>query len=186
MPHEVLRTAAAEQRDKEQCALVHRPGGSQRAGAEPERWARPRIAPVGKVRPDAKVNEKEERMTPSGRLEGPRSLSRDRVSAYECRIDSSGRIIRGRYVNGWFGGFSAKKLQEELMPWLSQHATQRYSYPFLLTHHRLQEKTAVHIQERIGRKARVSDLSWSPRRPGTPKTQVAVVESAEEFRLLTP
>lgn len=135
--------------------------------------------------PMVRGNRREVTMIRSDRLEGPRSLSQDRVSAYECQIDSSGRIIQGRYLKGWYGAFSAKRLQEELMPWLAQSVTQGCSYPFLLTHHRLKEKTSLHIQEHTDRKSRISDLSWTPRRSKTSKTQVAIVESAMKFRLLT-
>jgi hypothetical protein len=54
-----------------------------------------------------------------------------RISAYECDVDQSGNPVKkGRYVVGWYGAFTPNKLQEEIMPKLSQYAAQENVFLF--------------------------------------------------------
>lgn len=120
----------------------------------------------------------------------PRNLSPDRLNAYECQLDASGKPIKGRYVKcgGWYGTFTVERLRDELMPKLAQHAAHGvWSYPFLITYHLLEVQATVHIShsqiDHTG-KARGEDIKITPRPPRSAQTWHAVVLSPTEFKLL--
>lgn len=111
-----------------------------------------------------------------------RNLPTSRISAYECQVDTFGKLIRGKYVRGWYGHFTAERLQSEIMPKLAEYAAQGWSYPFLLTSHRLQEKATVHITA-TPRKA--AGVKFSPRQRKSTHTQLALINSPTSFQLLS-
>ena len=109
-----------------------------------------------------------------------------RISAYECEVDLSGNPVKqGKYVVGWYGTFSPNKLQQEIMPKLSQYAAQENVYPFLIVSHRLEDKSKVNLPEDKSRKiTRASDIKFSRRRRHSLPKWVAVVYSATEYKVL--
>ncbi len=117
--------------------------------------------------------------------EASRNIPRDRISVYECKLNMSGQPGRGKYVTGWYGGFTSEMLRIEIMPSLAILEAKGWLYPFLITSHRLKEKTKVYSPEK-GEIRRGSDLDFDRREPESPKTDVAVVFSPTEFKLLSP
>ena len=115
-----------------------------------------------------------------------RRYSEWRISAYECEVDSQGisyklgRTGKPKYVTGWYGRFNVKKLQNDIMPKLSQYETsKKRSYPFLITQHRLKDETAAHILSR-------KKVKFDPRKPATGHTWCAIVLSSTEYKCLSP
>lgn len=107
-----------------------------------------------------------------------RQLSQYRISAYECAVNSSDEpVTRGAYIRGWYGIFDEHRLQNEIMPKLSEYVGQGYSYPILITSHRLASKTAVEITP-------PKDLKFHHRNKESEQTSVAVVLSLTMFKLL--
>jgi len=119
-------------------------------------------------------------------IEVGRNLSRDRISAYECEMRASGELVKRKYVTGWYGIFTVERLKSELTPKLAEWAVQGLAYPFLITSHQLKDKTTIHITPPPEKRARSSDIRFSPRQQSSPQTWLAVVLSATEFKLLPP
>ncbi|MBA7596249.1 hypothetical protein ES703_03219 [subsurface metagenome] len=117
-----------------------------------------------------------------------RNLPEARISAYECEVNMSGRPVKRKehkYVKGWYGHFNEKRLLGELIPKLQEYLPGGYSYPFLITTHRLEAKTTADISPPPGRKrARASDIRFQRRRRSSPQEWVAVVLSATTYKLL--
>ena len=108
-----------------------------------------------------------------------RKYSEWRISAYECRLNSSGDVLkRGRYVIGWYGLFDIHRLKSEIMPKLAEYAAQGWSYPFLVTSHRLRSKTMVKITP-------PKDVKYYRRRPDSRQTWHAVVLSTSKYKDIT-
>lgn len=109
-----------------------------------------------------------------------RKQSEWRINAYECETDSSGVPVRkGRYVKngGWYGLFGMDRLENEIMPKLAECAGGEWSYPFLITQHRLESKAEVHI---ISRKA----FRFDHRKRISKPTWLAVILSRTGYKLL--
>ena len=109
-----------------------------------------------------------------------------RISAYECQVVPSGvsyklgKTGKPRYVRGWYGLFDTHRLENEIIPKLAEYVEVRErSYPFLITQHRLENKTIAHITP-------PKDVKSDPRKPATGHTWCAVVLSDTEFELLSP
>ena len=108
-----------------------------------------------------------------------RKYSQQRLSAYECEVDSRGiPLRRGKYIKGWYGRFDESRLQSEIMPELAEYAARKGSYPFLITHHWLEGSTAVDISP-------PRYLKFHPRKRRSGQTWLAVVLSSTEFKLLS-
>ena len=119
------------------------------------------------------------------KLKVGRPYSKWRISAYECKVDESGALkLQGNYVVGWYGPFTAKKLEVEILPKLSQYAEQGKRYPFLVTEHRLKDEAEVRLPEGLNRKLRAYDVKFEKRRRCTNIQHVAVVYSQTSFKLL--
>jgi len=116
-----------------------------------------------------------------------RKYSEWRISAYECEVDSSGVPIRKRksrgegsgYVRGWYGMFDTYRLQNEIMPKLDEYVAQGWSYPFLITQHRLENKATLDIIP-------PTDLKYYPHKRQSEQPWLAVVLSHKKFKLLSP
>ncbi len=109
-----------------------------------------------------------------------------RISAYECEFDSSGisyklgETGKPAYVLGRYGWFNEDRLQEEIIPKLSEYVEAREAqYPFLITQHRLERETTAHITSLKG-------VKFDPRKPATGHSWCAVVLSRTEYKLLSP
>ena len=109
-----------------------------------------------------------------------------RISAYECEVTPSGvsyklgRTGKPRYVRGWYGLFDTHKLENEIITKLAEYVEVREkSYPFLITQHRLKNKTSAHITF-------PKDIKFDRRKPATGHSWCAVVLSDKEFELLSP
>jgi len=115
-----------------------------------------------------------------------RPYSTWRTSAYECEVDLSGNPVKqGKYVVGWYGAFTPNKLQQEIMPKLSQYAAQENVYPFLIVSYQLENKSKVTLSEDKSRKiTRASDIKFSRRPRHSPPKGVAVVYSATACKIL--
>jgi hypothetical protein len=113
-----------------------------------------------------------------------RPYSTWRISAYECETDlSNNPKKKGRYVVGWYGTYSPKRLQHEIMPKLSEYAAQGYIYPFLVVSYQLENKSKVTLLADKPRRA--SDIMFSPRQRRSPQKMEAIVYSATECKVLT-
>ncbi len=56
------------------------------------------------------------------KLKVGRPYSTWRISAYECKVGESGALkLQGNYVIGWYGPFTQKKLELEILPKLSHN-----------------------------------------------------------------
>lgn len=109
-----------------------------------------------------------------------RHLSNIRISAYECEVHTSGKPVRKRYVRGWYGQFTVERLQSEIIPKLAEYAAaRRRSYPFLITTHQLQEKTAVYVPP----PKKASDVEFSHRQRKSTQTELAVVLSPKQYKI---
>ena len=115
-----------------------------------------------------------------------RKYSTDRIRAYECELDSSGkpvRKIRSLRV-GWYGLLDEAMLRTRILGKLAEYARQGWHYPFLLIQVRLVDKTDVRLRRNPPRRG--SDIGFAPRKadPRFGETPVAVVVSETEYRLL--
>ena|SRR3989338_3563394 len=115
----------------------------------------------------------------------PRKYSVWRVSAYECQVDSLGvayklgKTGKPKSVTGWYELFGESRLQDEFMPKLDEYVNNREAeYPFLITQHRLERETTVHIASPKG-------IKFDHRKPVTGHTWRAVVLSRTEYKLLS-
>lgn len=107
-----------------------------------------------------------------------RQLSQYRVSAYECEVNSSDEpVIRGAYIRGWDGMCDEHRLQNEIMPKLSEYVGQGYAYPILITSHKLASRTTLEITP-------PKNLKFHHRNKESEQTSVAVVFSLTKFKLL--
>lgn len=120
-------------------------------------------------------------ITRIGRL--GRKLPIGRISAYECNVLNSGEVVVEKYVTGWYRTFSLDRLRTELMPKLAEYACQGRRYPFLITSHQLNDKAEVWASSRPDKKARASDIKFSPRTRNSSKVRLAIIRSPKEFEL---
>jgi hypothetical protein len=114
-----------------------------------------------------------------------RKYSADRVRAYECELDSSGKPVRKlRYVTSWYRMFHEERLRTQFLPKLTDSARKGRRYPFLLTQGSLMDKTDVSFRHHPPRTA--SDIRFAPRKADTRfgETWLAVVLSETQYRLL--
>ena len=66
-----------------------------------------------------------------------RNLSEHRIAAYECTVEGSA-IKKGKWVVAWYGMFHEQRLKEEIVPKLTEYASQGASYPFLINSYMLE------------------------------------------------
>jgi hypothetical protein len=122
----------------------------------------------------------------SNKIELGRSLSTLRIGAYECTLDSQGNPqIQSGQVVGWYGSFTAGRLEKEIMPKLAEYVAQGKHYPFIIATYELQSKAEVNLPRGVApEKIRVKDIIFEPRPQDTPFVLKAIVFSASEYKLL--
>jgi hypothetical protein len=103
-----------------------------------------------------------------------------RISAYECETNSSGiPTKKGRYIGrGWYGLFDDNILKREIMPKLNEYTSQGWSYPFLITKHRLEKEARIDVIP-------PRTIKYHPRKKQSEKTWVAVVTGPKDLKKLT-
>lgn len=75
------------------------------------------------------------------------------------------------------------RLQSEIMPKLSQYASQGYSYPFLIVTYQLKDQaTATASVKESPHEARSMDVTFSPRQRESAHKWEAIVYSPTEWR----
>jgi hypothetical protein len=110
-----------------------------------------------------------------------------RIRAYECEVDLYGNPVkRGKSVKaGWYGVFTSDKLENEIVPKLSEYAAQENAYPFLIVSYQLEDKSKVTLPiDKLRKTIRASDIKHSHRQRHSIPKWVAVVYSAKEYRIL--
>jgi hypothetical protein len=114
-----------------------------------------------------------------------RKYSTERVRAYECELDCSGKPVRKlRYVTSWYRMFHEGRLKVEFMPKLAEYAKKGRRYPFLLTEGRLEGKTDARLIYHPPQKR--PEIEFAPRRadPRFEEHWLAIVLSETDYKLL--
>ena len=113
---------------------------------------------------------------------GRRRQSTWRVSIYEG-IYNNGEYILGKYLRGHYGRFNESMMKNTVMYDTNRLIQRRYSLPFLVTEHCLNEEVTWILPE--NRKPRNKyDIYGPPRTAKTPKKIMAIIVSSDHYKIV--